>query len=1037
MPTGQYSAADLAQPGAAAPVSTGQYSLADIAPTPKTITIGARPDVSDAGILDRWAANNPQRQTLVSRQRADGRSDADIARQLLTKGGVGDPAPVDSAPDLAHPTEGAAAVYRHTSALAGAFNDKTLQNLNPVTLVKGLMSAPDSQGLGRFVPSMISSDHEQRARILDQAEQDFHDGNYGSAAIHALDGIVPVLGPIINGIGNAAESGDPVQQGQALADLVSLKAVPEAYGLAGAGAKAIPGPVGQAAGAASDFSSQAAQYAAEKGMNALNKGADALSDADLPGRAQAFFAKPSTLQNFSDSFAAVPTQKPVITQAMDTFKRMGIGPEKNVVAMSDSVGAAQQKLSGVYDTLLPFVENRLIDADSVIQGLEAEKAAYARKGVTAPANAGFVSKIDQEIATVNDLAARNGNGKLDFNDVRYLRDGMNGRTDFKSPQAEEDFYRSIGDVYRGALDRMAPETTGINRDWANLSNAKFVADKNISYGRGVTESGLNKIFRPDATKRALAAMEGIAHFGLPGAALALAPDALYHGYKFAAGLPDRFRAAADYEPPVEYPNPAADAANVRPAGLLGPASIRMGGMPDTSGTVPYRAPGSNAGLLEASPFDTTRLENTKQLPAASRIQTGGFAVGDDLVPVKDPDTGDYVYVPRWTRQEHASPVRTTPEPEGRLSKGAEPTPLNSEPGVKAGGAPAPATTGLAKQGESVPASEHDGRRGDSSGLRNAEGSGRDGVSNTGGPDQPVGPHPATAGPGAGSGVKPLSGAQIEAERLMAEAKQKAKADRGGSPYSETARRYAAPTLSNADRGESYSPNEPIGHHIGNARYERVALPVEDRKNAVALVSNLSGTEVAGRLSGHPADDAVNGILGLHFAPENLHLLIGDLKSAAGDGQSATALKPLVEAAREAQRNGKSLILVSDHELLPDALRASVLHEELNHAVQRAAAGKLDGHLGKFAAAFLNDETVAPLVERLKNAGQDVSSDGVVAAEIGEKLMRPDAAEQELGLSRPEARAVASKYVQVLRKAYGKAADPIVERINDALGLRFR
>ncbi len=129
---------------------------------------------------------------------------------------------------------------------------------------------------------------------------------------------------------------------------------------------------------------------------------------------------------------------------------------------------------------------------------------------------------------------------------------------------------------------------------------------------------------------------------------------------------------------------------------------------------------------------------------------------------------------------------------------------------------------------------------------------------------------------------------------------------------------------------------------------------------------------------------------------------------------------------------KSLILVKDHEAIPDSTRSAVLNEELNHAAQRAATGPLDNHLRGRASEFIQGDLGRRAVQTLK---QDLRyafrSPGHAASEVGVRLMHPGHY-QELGLSREEARVLASQYMQTLDREYGHAAvSKIASRINDA------
>lgn len=84
---------------------------------------------------------------------------------------------------------------------------------------------------------------------------------------------------------------------------------------------------------------------------------------------------------------------------------------------------------------------------------------------------------------------------------------------------------------------------------------------------------------------------------------------------------------------------------------LGPGPVITPPPPDTSGPI-KGAPFANPGQGGAS---------TRMLPPPSRIQTGGFAVGDEMVPIKNPKTGRYEYIPKWMLQKRRVQFDTAPE----------------------------------------------------------------------------------------------------------------------------------------------------------------------------------------------------------------------------------------------------------------------------------------------------------------------------------------------------------------------------------------
>lgn len=462
----------------------------------------------------------------------------------------------------------------------------------------------------------------------------------------------------IGGIGNMLSMGLGMNP-QGLKDAVQHTAgqlqqandSPDAAGIIMHGAGAIPGSPtgdmyeqyknGQMDDLAKNIGHTAFQAVAAKAIPGASEKVGDLTkvaqESNLPGRTAAFMAKPGNLQNFSDSFAAVPTQKGIITNALDTLSRDGIAPQKNIEAMHSTIQDRLSDLSGEYEKVIPQVSNRLIDANEVLNGLSQERSKYIRNGVVSKANEPYFGKINQEIADVQQLASKR-DGKLDFNDVRYMRDGANGRTDWKSPSADENLYKDLGNVYRKALDTMAPETTQLNRDWATYKNLSNISEKNLDMGRGVTESGLNKIFKPKTAMGIAGSVLGGHLGGIPGyIAGALAPEAISSGFKFAKSMPERVDAFNDYHPPSPKMH-----VNFQPKGLLERGPVRMG-TPDASGPVPGSGPMMGRGMSPST---------QKLLSAPSQTPMGGFATGtlNDLVPVKHPVTGKIEYVPAWMLQ---------------------------------------------------------------------------------------------------------------------------------------------------------------------------------------------------------------------------------------------------------------------------------------------------------------------------------------------------------------------------------------------------
>jgi hypothetical protein len=247
---------------------------------------------------------------------------------------------------------------------------------------------------------------------------------------------------------------------------------------------------------------------------------------------------------------------------------------------------------------------------------------------------------------------------------------------------------------------------------------------------------------------------------------------------------------------------------------------------------------------------------------------------------------------------------------------------------------------------------------------------------------------------------------------------------------EQAREYPAPGLT-GNRFQEYPLDESDQHHADNARFEPLKLDPEDDANAIAHVTNLSGMETLGRIIGEHPDVSAFASKGRHIAPQEMHLLKSDLKDY---GASSPAVDRLRAAADDADKTGRSLIIVKDHELIPPEERASVLHEELDHAWQRAETGEsLTEHLRASAKPLIQSRLGKQAMSALETDQEyKFRSNGEAAAEIGVRLMRPGRY-TELGLSHDQAGVLGQQYVQAWSKEYGIAsANRISQRIFEAL-----
>jgi hypothetical protein len=211
------------------------------------------------------------------------------------------------------------------------------------------------------------------------------------------------------------------------------------------------------------------------------------------------------------------------------------------------------------------------------------------------------------------------------------------------------------------------------------------------------------------------------------------------------------------------------------------------------------------------------------------------------------------------------------------------------------------------------------------------------------------------------------------------------------------------------------------------------VPLEgiDEQTAIAHVSNASGIEYLARMSNYPPDDGAQRVNGIHIAPAQIPpflrlLRVDDAKFGGGAAPEIAQLRAL---AQEAQKGRKSLIFVKDRVTMPGETRQAYLAEELNHALQaRVSNGKLENHLGPSAAGFTGSPLGVKTEESLVKDYQfrDASH---AALEIGERLMR--GAYEDLGLTREEAHTLGDEYVQLLRREYGSAAEPVIEKVTES------
>jgi hypothetical protein len=250
------------------------------------------------------------------------------------------------------------------------------------------------------------------------------------------------------------------------------------------------------------------------GVSAGLGGAGELAGPALSKAKQLLGNKAPTLQNFAESFGnATPTQKARISSALDTLKKDGIKPGADVHEMQDAIKSKLGDLGQAYQNLDPAIQARTMPATDVAARLQQAQQAYTKRGVITDKAA--YNAIQDQIDTIQDIAAQNG-GNLQLGDVLHMKQLANGRTNFQSPDADKAIWKQIGDAYRDASDRLAPEVTPLNKDYQKYKDLEQVIDQNIARGKGTTRSGLDALGQ-HVSARHVGAGVGAMVGGAPGA----------------------------------------------------------------------------------------------------------------------------------------------------------------------------------------------------------------------------------------------------------------------------------------------------------------------------------------------------------------------------------------------------------------------------------------------------------------------------------------------------------------------------------------
>lgn len=383
-------------------------------------------------------------------------------------GGAVATTPPRTAP-LQQPAAAPASGLEQTSQFATGFDKQVGANLNPISVLKSLLHPIDT----------YNADWEQRKKILGQAEQDFNNGHYGSAAIRSLDGMVPILGPMISEAGAAAASNDRERQGRAVGNIFTLFAAPEAVkGAGGVLAKLAPKTMAAVSQAASD----SAQFAADRAGQVVDRATTATAE----GLNKSARRDEATMLN--------PTTK--VNKALVEKKlAQGLLDRKIVATSLENLQAKAQAGMEKYGQQIDDVFDQHAEAGTtlspkpIIAALEKEKQGYVVDGVEI--NKPFVKTLSDLQDQVQQVSDNNG-GQIPVGSLRAIRQihdrtiaqSKNGFALAPDAASQVEALKAYTNAIRSSFAEQLPELVEPNKEFSFHSDLNKVVGDTIQRKTG-------------------------------------------------------------------------------------------------------------------------------------------------------------------------------------------------------------------------------------------------------------------------------------------------------------------------------------------------------------------------------------------------------------------------------------------------------------------------------------------------------------------------------------------------------------------------